>query len=367
MPSKKSTTSIIGVPWNFASLWNTALHSVPNRISQKRDYIYASELLSAPVDTYLKLHNIPPSNPPNDRSLRKFAAGHFFEWIVGMVLTMTGILKEKQLRGEVSLPGLLRVSGRLDFIAGGQVDWQLAAQEIEKVKKLFSVSISDMPPIVFHAIEYILKSMENQYKRTPLKEVVFECKSVSSFMSEKVERSGPMPHHILQCVHYLLANKMDEAALVYICKDDMLTHQFQVFNSKETLKMYRDDVKTITEYYNASNFKNPMKTLPPKEEEVLFAEGVWRFEKNFKVEYSNFLELLYNIKTPEVYRYKWQYKIAAWNRVFKRAVRGDNITAANTVIIKEALKQFPNWDKLVAKAKAAGAFQKPDENEDDAE
>jgi len=29
------------------------------------------------------------------------------------------------------------------------------------------------------------------------------------------------------------------------------------------------------------------------------------------------------------------------------------------------MKYFPQWDKFVAKAKAAGAFQKPDENEEE--
>lgn len=361
----KPATKIIGSPWNFSSLWNQSLHSIPNRISQKRDYMYASELLGAPIDRYLKMHNITPSNPPNDRSQRKFAAGHFFEWVVGMVLTMTGILKQKQLRGEVQLPGMLRVSGRLDFIAGGSIDWEYAKKEVEKVKALFEVSVNDMPPIVFHAIDFILRTMAAEYNRTPLKEVVLECKSVSSFMYEKIEKSGAMPHHVLQCVHYLLANKMDEAALVYICKDDMLSHQFQIFHNKETLKMYKNDVALMTEYYNGSNFKSPMKTLPPKEHEILFAEGVWRFEKNFKVEYSNFLELLYGFKTPEEYRYKWQYKISAWNRVFKRCVRGDNMTAANKTIITEAVKAFPVWDKYVSKAKAAGAFQTNQEDEDE--
>jgi len=361
----RNKVSIIGSPWNLSSLWNTALHSVPSRVSQKRDYIYASELGGAYIDRYLKMHNIPMSNIPNDRSLRKFSAGHVFEWIVGMVLTMTGILKQKQLRGEVQLPGLLKVSGRLDFIAGGPVDWNKAREEIKRVQDVFSVSVSDMPPIIFHAIEHILVSMEKQYKANPLKEVVFECKSVSSFMSEKIEKTGAMSHHVLQCMHYLLANKMDEASLFYICKDDMIGQQFQIVNNKEILKAYRDDVKQMTEYYNASNFKDPMKTLPPKEALINFIDGVWRFEKNFKVEYSNYLEIIYGYATPEAYRMAWQYKIAGWNRVFKRAVKGDNITPANKIIIADAIKHFPLWDKYVAKAKAAGAFQKPEEEEEE--
>ena len=124
----------------------------------------------------------------------------------------------------------------------------------------------------------------------------------------------------------------------------------------------------MTKFYNAGfNPKNPQELMPPKEDLVLFEEGVWRFAKNWNVEYSDYLTFLYGYDTPEAYRMAWQYKLSSWNRVFKRCVKGDRMTDKNKEAIADALKHFPNWDKLVAKAKAAGAFQKPDENEDDAE
>ena len=39
--------------------------------------------------------------------------------------------------------------------------------------------------------------------------------------------------------------------------------------------------------------------------------------------------------------------------------------AHNKEVIADALKTFPNWDRLVAKAKAAGAFQDPNEEEEE--
>jgi len=358
-------TILIGSPWKFSELWNQALQTLPERPLQKRDYIYASELNLSFIDRYLKMHAIKMSNPPNARSLRKFSAGHVFEWIVGLVLTMVGLLKQQQLKGEVQLPGLLRVSGRLDFIAGGAIDWEKAKAEIKRIQDLFSVSVGDMPPIIFHAIQHILSSMEKEFKNNPLKEVVLECKSVSSFMSEKIEKTKePMPHHVLQCGHYLLANKLDEASLVYVCKDDLISHQFQIFNDKNLLKAYRADIKQMTDYYNASNHSNPLKTLPPKEPTILFEEGTWRFTKNFKVEYSSYLEMLYGFESPEDFRLRYQSTVASWNRVFKRIVRGDNITAANKIIIAEVEKVLP-LDKYVQLAKKDGAFQKPEENEEE--
>ena len=116
--AKSSTTKILGTSWRFSKLWNQSLLSIPDKPLIKRNYIFASELGQSYVDRYLKMWATPYTNPPNDRSRRKFSSGHCWEWIVGLVLTMCGILKEKQLRGEVEIPKCLRVSGRLDFIAG---------------------------------------------------------------------------------------------------------------------------------------------------------------------------------------------------------------------------------------------------------
>ena len=359
MPSK---SKILGSSWDFSSLWNESLHTIPERVLVPRNYIYASELMGSYIERYLKMNGVVPSNPPNDRSLRKFSAGHVFEWIVGLVLTLTGVLKSRQLRGEYQLNGMLPVAGRLDFIAGGTVDWDAARKEVENIQKLFSVSMSDMPPIVFHAIEKVLASFEAQFKNNPLKEVVFECKSVSSFMSEKLERTNePMPHHVMQVQHYLLCNGLDEGMLFYVSKDDLLSYQFPVFNDKKTLELYAADVAQMTEYYNQGfNKKNPLKLAPPKDKEVLFDDMTFNFRSNYKVEYSNYLSFVYGYESPMSYRERWDKSVASWNRVFKRCVKRDKMTAANMEVIDDGKKIFPEWDTLVDIARKAGAFKKDD-------
>lgn len=360
----KSKIKIIGHQWQFASLWNEALSSLPERPLVKRQHIWASELGGAKVDRYLKMMGHKMSNPPNDRSLRKFAAGHIWEWILGFVLTTTGILKARQLRGEVELPGLLKVSGKLDFIAGGPVDWEKAKADIKQMQQLFSASIGDMPPIIFHAADRIITNMQKKFGSNPLEEVIMEAKTVSSFMSEKIQKSGaPMVHHTLQNLHYVIANKIP-GLLAYVCKDDCIITEFSVLASKPLLKMYHDDVSEMTELIKGAG-KNYLKNLPNKEEEVNFDSKVFRFEKNFYVEYSSYLKFLYNYDTPEQYRMKWQRSVSSWNRTFKRCVTGANMTDLNKKTIAEAKKMFPEWDVYVAKAKAAGAFQSSDENEED--
>lgn len=357
---------VLGMTFDFASLMNEAIRSLPERALTKRSHIWASEIGHSFVDRYLKMNGHIPTNPPNDRSRRKFISGHIFEWIIQLILTVCGILRQKQLRGEVQLPGCLMVSGKLDFIVGGEViDWELARQELKTIQRLFALSLSEMPPIIEHSIERILFKMEQMFSRVPLKEVVLECKSVSGFVSDLIDKTGkPRQGHPLQTLHYLLANKLDEGMLLYVNKDSFLCHQFTIHPSKDLLKTYKDDVKQMTEYYNNSG-KNYLKNMPPKESEILFYDEECRFAKNNFVEYSPYLTMLYGYKDFDEFNEKWKKPIASWNRTFKRCVTGANMTPLNKQVIAEASKVFPLWDKYVAKAKASGIFDKPEQEGED--
>ena len=358
-------TKVIGHSWSFAKLWNEAALSLPERPLQKRNYIWASELGLGFCDRYLKMHAITPTNPPNDRSRRKFVSGDIWEWLIGLVLTATGVLKEKQLRGEVELPGCLRVSGKIDFIAGGVIDWEKAKHEIMKMQQVFDVSLEDTPRFIAHAVSHIICRMEKEYGSKPLKEMIIENKAISAFMANKIESGGKaMPHNVLQTSHYLIANPLiSEAKLNYICKDDNIMYEFSIERERKLMQFYRDDVTKMTEIYNASDHSRPLKTMPAPEPEVLFDQNAFRFEKNFRVEYSNYLTLIYKYKTPEDYRMTWQKKVTDWNRVFKRCVKGENITPANRTIITEVTRFFPEWDKWIDKAKASGIMINEQEEE----
>lgn len=304
------------------------------------------------------------TNPPNDRSRRKFISGHIFEWIVQLILTMTGVLKEKQLRGEVELPGKLRVTGKLDFIAGGDVDWEKAKAEVQMFQRMFARAHGDMPPIVFHAAERILWRMQQMFTRVPLKEMIMECKSVSGFVGDLIEKTQKPRHpHPLQILHYEIANKEKFGSLVYINKDSFMCYQFEVTPTKSMLKLYHDDVDTMTGYYNASG-KNFLKNLPPKSPEVHYIEDEFRFSKNVHVEYSPYLTMLYGYKDFEEFKKKWEYELRSWNYTFKRCVKGERVTEKNFEVIRKVEKLYP-WDELVQKAQKAGAFQSGDQEEEE--
>ena len=364
MPSKKSQPTIVGVPWNFATVWNKTLDNVKDRPLVPRNYLWASELGQAFCDRYLKMNGVPYTNPPNERSRRKFQAGNMWEWVIGMVFIAAGILKKKQIRVETELKGLLRVSGKIDFTVGGEFDYDNAKKRITEIKDSLMLMDLELPPFFFTAIDNFVE----QYKGQILQEVAFEAKSVSSYMMEKVQKTGAMPHHILQDFHYVHGNdqKISDGKICYICKDDCIMEEFNVPDSKEIFKFYKNDIAQMTEYYNKGfDKRDPLKLMPPKENQVEFETGVWRFVKNFKVEYSPYLKMLYGYETPEAYRMAWQYKIQSWNRVFKRYVRGDNITPKNIAAREEAVKYFPQFDHFVKLAKKDGAFQKPEEGEEE--
>lgn len=350
---------LIGHSWSFSDLWNEAMLSLPERPMQKRNYIYASELGMPFCDRYLKMHAVPYTNPPNLRSLRKFVSGDIWEGLVAMVLTACGVLKYRQLRGKIQLSGCLEVSGKCDFVAGGVVDWNEARAKAIALQTLWQSCADEAPRFIMHAISHIINAMEKSYGNNPLKEMILELKAVSSFVSEKIEKSKrALPHNVMQCFHYVAANKeLDEAKLVYICKDDNIMSEFEIMKDRAFAKFYKQDVEEMTGWYNQTA-KNPLKSIPPIEAPVLFDQDLFRFEKNLQVEYSPYLTMLYGIATPDEYRRMYQAKVSSWNRVFKRCVNGDKITDKNKVAMSEVKKYFPDWDKWVYKAKSVGAFQK---------
>jgi len=373
---------IIGIPWSLATIWNERLDAQPSRPLVPRNYLYASELGKSYCDRYLTMNAVPQSNPPNKRSKRKFTAGDCWEWLVGLVLMSSNMLQKKQVKVDTQLKGCLSVHGRLDFIAGGAFDYDKAMQQIELINNTLGLINMDVPAFFIDAADKFVK----KYRGKILEQVIYECKTVSSFMMQKVQKTGPMIHHVAQNFHYTKGNEIGvfKGKLGYVCKDDCVMEEFDITDTAEVKKLYLSDIKQMTEYYNEGfDKKKPTRFMPPKEPEVVFEEGLWKFNKNWKVEYSPYLTYLYGYETPQHYgQWKWQGKTATWNNAFKKFVlqgqeveyknnKGELATKIITVTDNnrekrdEAIKYFPQWDKYVAKAKAAGAFQKPEEEGED--
>lgn len=327
-----------GLSWGFAEIWNQSLIVRPDRPVEPRDYVWASEIGGSMIDRYLKMTGVQPSNAPNNRSLRKFQAGDIWEWLCALVLKRAGVLIETQSKLSYQYPGLLRVSGKQDFLAGGQPDWKRARKEL---------SFLGLPEMLHNASLSIINQLESRFGHEALKEIVLEIKSTSSFMYAKYEKTGqPNHNHRCQIFHYLKAQGMTEGHVVYVCRDDCMLLEFGVFNPSLVENEYVADLTEITNYILA-------KTRPPKEREILFDTSAFRFEKNWKIEYSNYLTFLYGFNTPMEYRERVDKTVASYNRVFNRCVTSANMTKLNLEVIEIAKKTFPLWDEYVDRGKEA--------------
>jgi hypothetical protein len=331
-------TQIPEMSWSLAGTWNASLLNRTERPLKIRDYVWASEIGGSMIDRYLKMNGVPQTNPPNARSLRKFEAGNLFEWILEFVLKRAGVLLDSQDWVNFQYPGLLRTTGKLDFLAGGQPDWGKARHEINSI---------GLPEMLSRASLAIVDHLESSYGNDPLKIIILEAKSISSFMMDRYEATGQAnPNHRGQLFHYLKSKNMREGHVVYICRDDCRMLELGVFNPSSAEKDYKTDLEQITYYIN-----NQIE--PRKEEEVLFDEDLFSFQKNWRIEYSGYLTRLYGFKEPMDYREKWDKPVAAMNRVFKRCVTGAKMTDLNLQVIKSAKRYFPKWDDLVDRARVA--------------
>lgn len=324
--------------WQFGTIWNQSLLERPERERIPRENIWASEIGGAYIDRYLRMTGVKPTNPPNARSLRKFMAADIWEWIVSFVLKRAGILIESQERLSYQYPGLCEVTGKLDFLAGGQPDWEHARAEVESI---------GLPKLIENASLSIIKQLSGRFGTEPLETIVLEIKSLGSYIFDRYETlKEPAPHHQGQTFHYLKAKGLHEGHVVYVCRDDCRIAEFGVFNPGHAEDDYKLDIEQMTEYVKT-------KQQPPKELEVLFDKLTFKFRTNWHIEYSSYLTLLYGYKEPIDYRDRWKSQVSSWNRVFKRCVTDQRMTVKNEMAIANALNTYPNWWDLVKQAKNA--------------
>src|SRR3990167_1921574 len=316
------------VSWSFQGVWNQSLEQREVKPLEARERIWASELGGAMVDRYLKMTATPMSNTPNPRSLRKFEAGNLMEWVAGVILKRAGILKASQEWLPYQYPGLLKVTGKYDYTAGGKPDYERGMASLKELSDLGLHPIFEK--IGSNIVEYFSKKYPDG-----LKEITLEIKSCSSFSYDKYERTKkPGPQHILQSFHYLKAENKEEAHVVYISKDDLRMIEFGVFNPSTVEEDYKKDIEQMTKYLKD-------KVQPPLERPVSYDEDDGRFFANWKMGYSNYLTMLYGYKDQNAFDTNWKPTASKWNRIFKRCVQGKTMTKLNLEIIPEVKKEFP--------------------------
>lgn len=331
--------------WSFFEIWNESLEEgKKSRSLIPREKIWASELGKAPVDIYLKMKAIQPSNPPNARSLRKFEAGNIWEYIVGYVLRRAGILIDKQKWLSYQYEGLFPVTGKLDYFAGGKPDYDKALSQIEK-------DFDWLPLFIAKATKKIVERLKTEYP-DGLENIILEIKSCSSFMFERYLNLGTAsPHHKLQLFHYLKATNKREGHICYISKDDARMLEIGVLNPSPIEEVYKETIRMMTH-----SVTNDICPLPEKP--IIFDEMTGRITPNWKVGYSPYLTYLYGFKDQKEFDDKYRPMAERWKRVIKRIKEGKNLTDNNKEVIKEMEEAGFNIDKIVESAQG----QKDQEN-----
>lgn len=262
--------------WSSADIWNESLKITKRYPPKERGYIYASEIGGSMLDRYLKMQGTAPTNPYDDRTLRKFAAGNYFEEIVEKMFKQIGVLKESQ--GRVEIPESekhLKVSGRFDFLLGGLPDWNEARKRVKAASFPTAIESISMNLIAEYEVKYP--------QGLPLK--LMECKSVNSmiFWSKIKNLFEDYIHHQLQAFTYINALDLLMGTVFYISKDDLTTAEIPVFAHDSRLtKLWDEDVGTFTEYWRSQK--------PPKEEpDYIWSDKKELWVTNWKKERSTFL------------------------------------------------------------------------------
>lgn len=271
--------------WRIEDVWNDALIT-QRRETQARDYIYASEIGRNYWERYHKMMGVEPTNHYDARVLRKFAAGDLFEDVVGMILRKCGILIAEQER--VELPATdkhLRVSGRIDFHAGGISDWSEARRRVDA---------EDWPDAIKNICYKIIDKFEKEYP-AGLDNKVIEVKSVNSmlFWSKKDYLLEAYPWHQYQLLTYLIALQKS-GKILYISKDDLTLKEFDFEPTEEMKVAYYKDLEEMTHYY-------VNKIMPPKPDPVIFdSRKTYSFSAKKELEKAGTPKQVFDLMKPYV-------------------------------------------------------------------
>ena len=275
--------------WSISAVWNRELILGREEWSYKaRSHIRSSELGLAFRDRWYRMRGIPASDPPDARTLRKFEAGHLFEWLVGQVLQKAGLVAKHNDFISVKLPGCAEVKGAYDYLVEPPKNWGEARENVRSMNYP-----RNLERISFKLVDYLQEKLPIIYgaddeQAIGMKRMIYEIKSVNSmvFWSRVEILKKGYPHHRLQLFSYLEGKGILEGRLFYISKDDLTTIEAQVLlEDEETKEAFRKDVELMTEYTKSDN-------LPPKENDLEFDEKKGKWKLNWKLEWSNYLTMI---------------------------------------------------------------------------
>lgn len=317
--------------WSFAQIWNKTLDIDSHRPYEKRDYCWASELGGSYYDRYFKMQGRKPTTPPNLRSRRKFEGGNLAEWIVQQILKRAGLLQSTQ--EYITYDGVLRVTGKADFTAGGEIH-MLSQEQLEDLPETFAVMA-----------EVMIVRLKEKYPNG-LEDVNLEIKSCSGMMFERYIKA-PSPLHALQAFHYAF-NTKKPTLLVYVSRDDFRIVEHLILpGSRKWQGLYLHDLAIMSDILQCD--KKMVKEFW-KEPLLTFDEDLQKFSKNWKIEYSNYLTD-YGFKKPDEYAKPAQSCALRLNNILKKLKGGKELTKVNLKTLDEVYEFYRGAEEIINKVK----------------
>ena len=322
--------------WSLSQIWNQALTSVPRRELEPRDYIWASELGGSFYDRYWKMKGRQPTTPPNVRALRKFEAGNLVEWVILQVLARAGVLRGTQ--EHFTLDGVINVTGRLDFQAGGEIQVP---------------DYSDLPETFQGIAQSTIEQLKEKFP-DGLADVNIEVKSCAGSMFDKYTLA-PAPQHGLQAFVQAIATNRP-TLLVYVSRDDLRIVEWKIMPKSEKYQKLLDKdlekmaeiIKIRIDFKEPGNFITHRDLLKFKEPLLVWSGG--KFSSNWKIEYSNYLTD-YGYERPDEYSEPAKSISRRLNNIVKKLKEGKELTKVNFATLDECYAFYPEAEDIINKLK----------------
>jgi len=302
--------------WSVQGIWNDVL-AKERRPPKVRDYIGASDIGKSYYDRYQKMRGVAPDRVLEPRLLRKFAAGNFFEDMVGLILSKVGVVRSAQR--DVEIPECaqhLRVIGKIDFEVGGG-NWDEAREAV------LGAGFPDFARDVGLAL---IAEFEQKFPNG-LPPKLVEVKSVNSqvFWAKKDYIEEAYPHHVMQLYTYMKATGIREGVVLYVSKDDLTVEERPVILGTERYEeAWLKDVTEMSRYIREG-------VEPPKpdyivwdkrsklrfqhEKEKCVVQGCW--VPNWQVGWSDYLTTMTGLESEEAWEESLKPELKTRNEKLK--------------------------------------------------
>jgi len=279
-------TQAINTDWSIDELLSSLIGFAADTNPHPRAEIWASDVGKPFIDRFLSMKGQVYSNPIDGKTMMTFFLGRQIETGLIEMLNSCNLSFEAQERITIQVPGCLPVVGRPDLILEVK-NWEDVLKDIdENIKKLMTDNLEDVDVQVSkkQVLKQIVATWQEKYpsglERTP-----FEIKSINTnafnyYMKDKDGFKFAHPQYQLQLYTYMIYYKLEKGRLVYVSKNDGKLAEVVIRRSAEMDKMWYDDIKTMSDYFNKNE-------LPPLEPLKIGKKSNW------KVDYSRHKDYLY--------------------------------------------------------------------------